>query len=67
MKLKKIIKQMTKLQKNLEQIIVEREEKFETKSEKWKNSEKGTYFQETTDVLVITLCNTSDSIDSLSL
>ena len=66
MTLKQIINQMTKLQENLEQIIVEREKKFETKSEKWQNSEKGTYFQEMTDVLVYILCNTNDSIDNLS-
>ena len=66
MTLKQIINQMTKLQENLEQIIVEREKEFITKSKKWQNSEKGTYFREMTDVLVNTLCNTNDSIDELS-
>lgn len=44
----KVIKKMEQLQAELEESIAHREEVFETRSEKWQESEKGEEYQERT-------------------
>lgn len=47
----KVIKTLEKLQEQLEELIVQREETYDNRSGKWQESEKGDEYQERTERL----------------
>jgi len=66
MTIKQILKKNIALQIVLEKTIEKRNEQFESKSEKWQDSEKGEEFNEITFMLENNLCNIIETIDILS-
>lgn len=64
--MKNLLKAIQSLNENLERVVSEREELYDSRSEKWQEGEKGENFQELADIIQEMLDESGDWEENLT-